>query len=542
MPSPAARSGRSRRSCAATSSTPSTRAAGCITRCPTGRRASASTTIRRWRSPARGGTGCGCCTSTSTSTTATGSRRSTGRDPGVLTLSFHESGRYLFPGTGGVGELGEGTAAGTSVNVPLEPDTGEAAWLAAVRALLPELAAAFGPDLIVSPARRRLARLGSARAPARDDDRDGRGGPARRPRRAPVRGRPLAGDRRRRLRRVPGRAADVEPRLAGRRAPRGPGRDARRRGASAGRPRAPATARRRSPRRSTTPRTPGSRWIASQAGGRGPLARDRGARPARWSCPRLLQVARDRGWWDPLGRRRRRPDRLPILDLAGTPTIAGVHRRRHLGAADARGARRGAVGCRRPGTPWSLPRSVTAPVSPRRSMDRSSSASRSPDPSTAADAREVLAVGVAPAYRRRGLGSMLLGSVVDAAGAGGPPRRRHAGRTRPGRAARSRRRAAIARRLFERDGVRDPSPPRSRSMPPIDRRSGRPARGASVPRPSARSQRTSLDADQVARGIAEGAVANAVGLVGRFLDDLGALAWTRSKTPSRSGVASRIQP
>ena len=34
-------------------------------------------------------------------------------DPGVLTLSFHESGRYLFPGTGGVGELGEGIAAGT---------------------------------------------------------------------------------------------------------------------------------------------------------------------------------------------------------------------------------------------------------------------------------------------------------------------------------------------------------------------------------------------------------------------------------------------
>ncbi len=71
-------------------------------------------------------------------------------DPGVLTLSFHESGRYLFPGTGGVGELGEGAAAGTSVNVPLEPATGEGAWLAAVQVLLPELVAAFGPDLIVS--------------------------------------------------------------------------------------------------------------------------------------------------------------------------------------------------------------------------------------------------------------------------------------------------------------------------------------------------------------------------------------------------------
>ena len=71
-------------------------------------------------------------------------------DPGVLTLSFHESGRYLFPGTGGVGELGEGAAAGTAVNVPMEPGTGEGPWLVAVRTLLPELAAAFGPDLIVS--------------------------------------------------------------------------------------------------------------------------------------------------------------------------------------------------------------------------------------------------------------------------------------------------------------------------------------------------------------------------------------------------------
>jgi GNAT superfamily N-acetyltransferase len=49
-----------------------------------------------------------------------------------------------------VGELGEGAAAGTAVNVPLEPGTGETAWLATVGSLLPELAAAFGPDLVVS--------------------------------------------------------------------------------------------------------------------------------------------------------------------------------------------------------------------------------------------------------------------------------------------------------------------------------------------------------------------------------------------------------
>jgi acetoin utilization protein AcuC len=71
-------------------------------------------------------------------------------DPGVLTVSLHESGRYLFPGTGFVGEIGEGEAAGTVVNVPLEPETGERAWLSAVQRLVPELAAAFAPDIVVS--------------------------------------------------------------------------------------------------------------------------------------------------------------------------------------------------------------------------------------------------------------------------------------------------------------------------------------------------------------------------------------------------------
>ena len=71
-------------------------------------------------------------------------------DPGVLTISFHETGRSLFPGTGFVDELGEGRAAGTCVNVPLEPMCGPDAWLAAVRGVVPALAAAFGPDVIVS--------------------------------------------------------------------------------------------------------------------------------------------------------------------------------------------------------------------------------------------------------------------------------------------------------------------------------------------------------------------------------------------------------
>ena len=71
-------------------------------------------------------------------------------DPGVLTFSIHQSGMTLFPGTGFIDELGEGEAAGTAVNLPMEPGTGEDAWLGAIEHVLPGLAAAFGPDLVVS--------------------------------------------------------------------------------------------------------------------------------------------------------------------------------------------------------------------------------------------------------------------------------------------------------------------------------------------------------------------------------------------------------
>jgi acetoin utilization protein AcuC len=71
-------------------------------------------------------------------------------DPGVLTISIHQSGRTLFPGTGFVDELGEGAAAGTAVNLPMDPGTGERGWLAAIRRVVPALAAAFGPDVLVT--------------------------------------------------------------------------------------------------------------------------------------------------------------------------------------------------------------------------------------------------------------------------------------------------------------------------------------------------------------------------------------------------------
>jgi acetoin utilization protein AcuC len=71
-------------------------------------------------------------------------------DPQVLTFSIHESGQSLFPGTGFVHESGGAAAPGTSVNVPLQPYSGDGSWRPIVRELVPALAEAFRPTFLVS--------------------------------------------------------------------------------------------------------------------------------------------------------------------------------------------------------------------------------------------------------------------------------------------------------------------------------------------------------------------------------------------------------
>ncbi|KIL41205.1 histone deacetylase [Gordoniibacillus kamchatkensis] len=71
-------------------------------------------------------------------------------DPHVCTLSIHETGKYLFPGTGDVSERGEGDAFGTSVNVPLEPYTEDDSWLESFSDVLAAAVRRFRPDVIVS--------------------------------------------------------------------------------------------------------------------------------------------------------------------------------------------------------------------------------------------------------------------------------------------------------------------------------------------------------------------------------------------------------
>jgi len=71
-------------------------------------------------------------------------------DPRVLTISLHESGRTLFPGTGFPDETGGPGAVGTAVNVALPAGTGDPGWLRAFDAVVPPLVRAFDPAVLVS--------------------------------------------------------------------------------------------------------------------------------------------------------------------------------------------------------------------------------------------------------------------------------------------------------------------------------------------------------------------------------------------------------
>lgn len=71
-------------------------------------------------------------------------------DGRVLTISLHQDGRTLFPGTGFVRESGRGDGAGYSVNVPLPPHTTDDPYLWAFRQVVPPLITRFRPDLLVT--------------------------------------------------------------------------------------------------------------------------------------------------------------------------------------------------------------------------------------------------------------------------------------------------------------------------------------------------------------------------------------------------------
>lgn len=68
----------------------------------------------------------------------------------VLTISIHETGTTLFPGTGFEYETGEGEGQGYSVNVPLPPSADDEIFVYAFNELVPPLVEKFRPDIVVS--------------------------------------------------------------------------------------------------------------------------------------------------------------------------------------------------------------------------------------------------------------------------------------------------------------------------------------------------------------------------------------------------------
>lgn len=68
----------------------------------------------------------------------------------VLTISFHEWGRFLFPGTGNVADTGTGAGKGYAVNIPLFPFTTDEVYLQAFHDVVSPLVTSFKPDIVAT--------------------------------------------------------------------------------------------------------------------------------------------------------------------------------------------------------------------------------------------------------------------------------------------------------------------------------------------------------------------------------------------------------
>src|SRR5207245_10905408 len=70
-------------------------------------------------------------------------------DPAVLDIDFHESGNFLFPGTGFPDEIGEGKAKGLKLNISLPPSTGDEGYLEATQKTIQNALRKFRPEIIL---------------------------------------------------------------------------------------------------------------------------------------------------------------------------------------------------------------------------------------------------------------------------------------------------------------------------------------------------------------------------------------------------------
>ncbi len=70
-------------------------------------------------------------------------------DKRVMTISLHESGKYLFPGTGEIHELGAGLGRGLKLNLPLEPFTEGESYRDVFEQVVPVALRQFHPGVLV---------------------------------------------------------------------------------------------------------------------------------------------------------------------------------------------------------------------------------------------------------------------------------------------------------------------------------------------------------------------------------------------------------
>lgn len=71
-------------------------------------------------------------------------------DPDVCTFSIHETGRYLFPGTGNINERGQGKGYGFTFNLPVDAFTEDDSWLDVYSTAFREIVEFFKPDVILT--------------------------------------------------------------------------------------------------------------------------------------------------------------------------------------------------------------------------------------------------------------------------------------------------------------------------------------------------------------------------------------------------------
>ena len=73
-------------------------------------------------------------------------------DPNTLFISIHQDGRTLYPGSGFPSDLGGPNAVGTTLNIPLPPNTSEEGFLYTMENVVMPILNEFKPDLIINSA------------------------------------------------------------------------------------------------------------------------------------------------------------------------------------------------------------------------------------------------------------------------------------------------------------------------------------------------------------------------------------------------------